>query len=84
MLSTDREKGKVLLILASVIFIYYTVWLIGLPFVDDSRLKSLFYSHNIALLVPAVGLFCFIGGLVLFTYYHIRPYMKNTPREKQE
>lgn len=75
MLDSDREKGKVILILTSVVFLYYTIWMIGLPFIDDSRLWSLFYSHNIALMVPATIGLCLIGGLVLFTLYHVRPYL---------
>ena len=71
MLASDREIGKVILITTTVIFLYYTIWVIGLPFIDDSRLQSLFYSHNVALGVPAITGFFFIGGLVLFTLYHL-------------
>lgn len=83
MLSTDKEKGKALLISASVVFLYYTVWVIGLPFIDDNRLKSLFYSHNIALMVPAVCGLCFVGGLIIFTAYHIKPYLSNKVQDKK-
>ncbi|KAL0116132.1 hypothetical protein PUN28_011179 [Cardiocondyla obscurior] len=75
MFDSDRQKGKVILMLTFVLFLYYTVWVIGLPFIDDDRLKSLFYSHNLALIIPAcLGLF-FIGGLILFTVYHVKPYL---------
>lgn len=84
MLSSDQEKGKVLLILGTILFLYYTIWLIGLPFVDDSRLKSLFYSHRIALYVPAITGFCFVGGLVLFTLYHLNLCLKATKRDKYQ
>lgn len=75
MFNSDREKGKIVLILTSVVFIYYTIWVIGLPFIDDNRLQSLFYSHNIALIVPAISGLCFIGGLVLFTIYHLAKFI---------
>ncbi|KAK2587690.1 hypothetical protein KPH14_003807 [Odynerus spinipes] len=68
--SSDREKGKLILILTSIIFLYYTVWIIGSPFIDDDRLQSFFYPQHLALLIPAICGLCFIGGLVIFTLYH--------------
>lgn len=75
MFDSDREKGKLILIVTIILFLYYTIWIIGLPFIDDDRLRSLFCSHDFALVVPAVSGLCFIGGLVLFTLYHVRPYL---------
>lgn len=75
MFESDREKGKIILIITSILFIYYTIWVIGLPFIDDNCLQSLFYSHNIALIVPALSGLCFIGGLVVFTLYHLSPFI---------
>ncbi|TGZ46002.1 Uncharacterized protein DBV15_08818 [Temnothorax longispinosus] len=75
MFDSDRKKGKAVLILTSVLFLYYTVWVIGLPFIDDDRLKSLFYSHDLALVIPASLGLIFIGGLILFTVYHVKPYL---------
>ncbi|XP_043251337.1 dolichol phosphate-mannose biosynthesis regulatory protein [Colletes gigas] len=74
MFNSDCEKGKVILIVTLVLFLYYTIWVIGLPFIDDNRVQSLFGSHNLALIIPAVLGLCFVGGLVLFTIYHIWPY----------
>lgn len=75
MFDSDRQKGKAVLILTFVLFLYYTVWVIGLPFIDDDRLRSLFYSHDLALMIPASLGLIFIGGLILFTVYHIKPYL---------
>ncbi|XP_076763120.1 uncharacterized protein LOC143430632 [Xylocopa sonorina] len=74
MLNNDRKKGKAILIVTSISFLYYTVWIIGLPFIEDNRLRAFFGSHDIALVVPAISGLCFIGGLVLFTIYHVQPY----------
>ncbi|KOC60064.1 hypothetical protein WH47_09204 [Habropoda laboriosa] len=74
MFSSDRKKGKVILIVTSILFLYYTIWVIGLPFIEDNRIRLFFGSHNIALVVPAISGLCFIGGLVLFTIYHVKPY----------
>lgn len=82
MFNSDRRKGKMILIVTSFLFLYYTVWIIGLPFIDDNRIRSFFGSHNIALIVPAVSGLCFIGGLVLFTIYHVKPYFSNIKSNK--
>ncbi|OAD52587.1 hypothetical protein WN48_00747 [Eufriesea mexicana] len=82
MFSSDRKKGKVILILTSILFLYYTIWIIGLPFIDDKRIRSFFGSNNVALIVPAISGLCFIGGLVLFTIYHVKPYFSNDKSNK--
>lgn len=74
MFNSDRKKGKAILIVTSILFLYYTVWVIGLPFIEDDRVRAFFGSHDIALMVPAISGLCFIGGLVLFTVYHVKPY----------
>ncbi|XP_043588852.1 dolichol-phosphate mannose synthase subunit 2 [Bombus pyrosoma] len=82
MFNSDRKTGKVILILTSSLFLYYTIWIIGLPFIDDNRIRSFFGSHNIALIIPAVSGLCFIGGLVLFTIYHVKPYFSSNKSSK--
>ncbi|XP_071859222.1 uncharacterized protein [Bombus fervidus] len=82
MFNSDRKRGKVILILTSSLFLYYTIWIIGLPFIDDNRIRSFFGSHNIALIIPAVSGLCFIGGLVLFTIYHVKPYFLSNKSSK--
>lgn len=72
---SDHDKGKQILIFTSIIFLYYTLWIIGLPFIDDDRLQSFFYPQHLALLIPAICGLCFVGGLVIFTLYHIRSYI---------
>lgn len=74
MFNSDHKKGKVILIVTCILFLYYTIWIIGLPFIDDNRIRSFFGSYNIALMFPAILGLCFIGGLILFTLYHIKPY----------
>lgn len=74
MLNSDRRKGKVILIVTCILFLYYTIWVIGLPFIEDNRIRAFFGSHNVALMVPAISGLCFVGGLILFTIYHVKPY----------
>lgn len=82
MFNSDRKRGKAILILTSSLFLYYTIWIIALPFIDDNRIRSFFGSHNIALIIPAVSGLCFIGGLVLFTIYHVKPYFSSNKSSK--
>lgn len=74
MFNSDHKTGKAILIVTIILFLYYTMWVIALPFIDDIKIRSLFASHNIALMVPAISGLCFIGGLILFTIYHVKPY----------
>lgn len=83
MLSSDHEKGKALLITATVIFLYYSLWVIGLPFIDDERVKSFFYFQDTALMIPAISGLCFLGGLTLFTAYHIYPYIGSKAKNRK-
>ncbi|XP_012229413.1 uncharacterized protein Dpm2 [Linepithema humile] len=84
MFDSDYQKGKVILILTIVLFLYYTIWTIGLPFTDDDRLRFFFYSHDLALIVPASFGLIFIGGLILFTLYHVKPYLFLNKTDKVE
>ncbi|XP_015436255.1 PREDICTED: dolichol phosphate-mannose biosynthesis regulatory protein [Dufourea novaeangliae] len=74
MFNSDSERGKVILLVTIILFLYYTIWVIGLPFIDDSKIQSLFGSQDLALMVPAIAGLCFIGGLILFTVYNVKPY----------
>lgn len=84
MFDSDHQTGKVILIVTFVLFLYYTVWVLGLPFIDDDRFRFLFHSHDLALIVPASLGLIFIGGLILFTLYHVKPYLFLCKSEKME
>lgn len=81
---SDHQTGKVILIFTLVLFFYYTVWVLGLPFIDDDRFRFLFHSHDLALMVPASLGLIFTGGLILFTLYHVKPYLSLRKTEKIE
>jgi len=68
----DAALGKILLIISCLCFGYYTAWVIMLPFSDpDHAINQFFPPVNYALLVPASLGLAFVGGLVVFTMYHI-------------
>lgn len=50
-----REYGLTVLLLAGLFLLYYTVWVVGLPFVHESYLPTLqrfFPPQHLALSVP--------------------------------
>ena len=52
----NRDLGKLLLSFTSVLFAYYTFWIIVLPFVDseyEPQVAAFFPRVEIGLLVPA-------------------------------
>lgn len=75
MIMSNSENGKIILILVSIFFLYYTVWVFVVPLIDDDGFRSSFYPQNVALMIPVVTGLCFIGGLIIFTLYHIRPHL---------
>ncbi|PFH54332.1 hypothetical protein AMATHDRAFT_135819, partial [Amanita thiersii Skay4041] len=51
---SDKALGSAMLLVASVIFVYYTVWAILLPFIDSSSIvHSYFPQREWAVRIPA-------------------------------
>uniref|UniRef100_A0A1L8DK93 Dolichol phosphate-mannose biosynthesis regulatory protein n=1 Tax=Nyssomyia neivai TaxID=330878 RepID=A0A1L8DK93_9DIPT len=73
----DSVIGKIILTLTSCAFIYYFSWLL-LPFiqVEDDWIHSLFLPVEFAFMLPVIFGIFFIGALSLFTYFHVRKYVK--------
>lgn len=83
MCSNDRQKGKAILILTLILFLYYTVWVIGFPFIDDDRFRSLFsFDDKMPLMTPACVGLMFIGGLMIFSAYYVNFCLVVSEREK--
>ena len=61
----NRDIGKILLSLISLLFAYYTFWIILLPFVDAEykiQVAAFFPRVEIGLMIPAaLGALVFIG-----------------------
>jgi len=62
------ELGKAILTLTFLSFVYYTLWVIVLPFVDEEYLDSVsafFPPLELALAIPAfIGSFVFVSLLI--------------------
>ncbi|KAF1991849.1 hypothetical protein K402DRAFT_345323 [Aulographum hederae CBS 113979] len=51
----DRLVGLAMLIIASAVFLYYTIWTLLMPFVDeDHPLQSLFPPRVWAIRIPVI------------------------------
>ncbi|KAH3794723.1 uncharacterized protein LOC127836958 [Dreissena polymorpha] len=73
-MKSERALGSGLLLATGVVFIYYTLWVIVLPFVDEDQvvIQNLFpdrsYALGIPLLVGVIGLAligCFVAVVQL-------------------
>lgn len=55
MFGHDRSIGQCMLVVSAVVVLYYLVWVVGLPFMDeDSSLRSLFPRPILAIIVPTL------------------------------
>ena len=69
----NSDLGKVILTLTGILFVYYTLWVIVLPFVDEEYLEivSIYFPPlELALAIPAItGTSVFI--VLLLRAYHL-------------
>lgn len=69
----DKTIGSLLIVLSVTFSVYYTAWVIGLPFFDEDHfIHSLFPPVYLALLVPALMGLVFIGSLIIFCVIELR------------
>lgn len=55
MFGHDRAFGQCVLVVSAVVVLYYLVWVVGLPFMDeDSSLRSFFPRPILAIIVPTL------------------------------
>uniref|UniRef100_A0A8C5MZM4 Dolichol phosphate-mannose biosynthesis regulatory protein n=1 Tax=Leptobrachium leishanense TaxID=445787 RepID=A0A8C5MZM4_9ANUR len=53
---SDRVAGAGLVLFSAVLFIYYTVWVICLPFIDSEHvIHSFFFPREYAVLLPLLA-----------------------------
>jgi len=64
---SDRVVGTVLLSVSTIVFVYYSVWVLVTPFVDgEAWVGFLFPDRYYALIVPITLLFIIL--IVIFTF----------------
>ena len=63
----DQQVGLVMLLLATLIFIYYTIWTFVTPFLDDdSFIQNFFLPRYYAIALPVVALIVGISIVATF------------------
>lgn len=63
----DKLVGFAMLVAASVIFLYYTIWTLLMPFVDvDHPLQNLFLPRKWAIRIPVILLL--LGSAVVGSF----------------
>ncbi|KAG8447968.1 hypothetical protein GDO86_015174 [Hymenochirus boettgeri] len=80
---SDRVAGAGLVALSSFIFLYYTVWVVLLPFIDsDHAVHNFFLPREYSVLLPltaALILLLFIGIFVSYITWKSK-----NPKKKSE
>ncbi|KAL1918912.1 uncharacterized protein VTP21DRAFT_2293 [Calcarisporiella thermophila] len=63
----DRAVGAAALLVSVFIFVYYTIWALVLPFVDENQpVHNFFPDRSYAITIPVVLLIC--GLTVIFGF----------------
>ncbi|KAM6243929.1 dolichol phosphate-mannose biosynthesis regulatory protein [Porphyrio hochstetteri] len=67
--ATDRAVGFGLVAFSLALFLYYTLWIVVLPFIDtDHRIHRYFLPREYAVIIPVVAgllLLLFIGVFIM-------------------
>lgn len=58
---TDRAIGSIALAVGTVLMLYYTIWMVGMPFVDSEHFsQALFPPKVYGLMIPSA-----LGGTII-------------------
>ena len=79
----NRTAGFIYLGIFGLIFAYFTVWVIILPFIDEDvkrrHVEWLFPPVEVALLTPVI-----VGSLIFFALFARAYYLVNKCRKKNQ
>ncbi|XP_010719132.1 dolichol phosphate-mannose biosynthesis regulatory protein [Meleagris gallopavo] len=74
--ATDRAVGFGLVAFSLILFVYYTLWIIVLPFIDsDHSIHRYFLPREYAVIIPMVAgllLLLFIGVFIMVVMWKSR------------
>ncbi|KAH7103840.1 dolichol phosphate-mannose biosynthesis regulatory [Auriculariales sp. MPI-PUGE-AT-0066] len=64
---SDKALGSLMLLVASVVFVYYTVWALVLPLIpQDNSIHDYFPAREWAVRIPAIILFLGLSAVGAF------------------
>ncbi|KAE8993489.1 hypothetical protein PR003_g20832 [Phytophthora rubi] len=65
--ASDKVVGLVLLAISVVVFVYYSIWVLLTPFIDEGHVvQQLFLPYHYAITIPAVLLVLLFTGAATF------------------
>ncbi|KAG1698778.1 hypothetical protein DVH05_014733 [Phytophthora capsici] len=65
--ASDKVVGLVLLAISVVVYVYYSVWVLLTPFIDeDHPIQQFFLPYHYAISIPAVLLVLLFSGAATF------------------
>ncbi|XP_053852446.1 dolichol phosphate-mannose biosynthesis regulatory protein [Anomalospiza imberbis] len=80
--ATDQLVGFGLVAFSLVLFVYYTLWIIVLPFIDsDHGIHQYFLPREYAVIIPVAAgllLLLFIGVFIMFVMWKSRKRAKKS------
>ncbi|XP_066057407.1 dolichol phosphate-mannose biosynthesis regulatory protein [Chamaea fasciata] len=80
--ATDQLVGFGLVAFSLVLFVYYTLWIIVLPFIDsDHGIHRYFLPREYAVILPVAAgllLLLFIGVFIMFVMWKSRKHAKKS------
>lgn len=78
----DRTLGIFICVAAPVLLVYYTVWLLVTPFVEEGHAVLNFFPDRLyAILIPAYAGVCLVSVVALFLGSVL---LKHKPKKKRE
>jgi len=82
-ISNNKNFALCVLVLTAAVLLYYSLWVLGLPFVNEQYLPSverLFPAIHLAFVIP-MGLGCFVSLLLFSRAFYL---VSQDRREEQE
>ncbi|TMW69589.1 hypothetical protein Poli38472_001745 [Pythium oligandrum] len=65
--ASDKLVGTVLLLISIAVYVYYTVWVILTPFIDqDHAIQRFFLPYHYAIAIPALLIVLLFSGAATF------------------
>ncbi|XP_068694855.1 dolichol phosphate-mannose biosynthesis regulatory protein-like [Montipora capricornis] len=79
----DRAAGYGMMLLSAVIFVYYTIWIVFLPFVEKGHpIQRLFLPRMYAVIIPVVAGVILLGIIGMFVAAVILKSKKPMPKKE--
>jgi len=80
---TDRAAGYGMMLVSAVIFVYYTIWVVLLPFVDKGHaIQRFFLPRMYAVVIPIIAGLVLLGIIGIFVAVVMLKSKKPVPKKE--